>query len=135
METEDERFRIRIVQGFPGTNCPRTDLMNTLFAAREREDRSEGRNRLNALWGRLFRLQRNEGPICRDLGPRKDMGNASIWNCGFGRFQSVESLVGPEANDGQAQRVYSQFVVLYVFAEYIRDAGGPSFPLQFHMIR
>ena len=108
--------------------------MNLLFGARER-DQTERLNGLNANLGLLFRLQRNEGPICRDLGPRKDMENASIWNAGFSRFRSVEGLVGSEANDGQPERVNGQFIVLHVLTEHVCDAGRPSFPLQFRMIR
>jgi hypothetical protein len=73
METKDERFMARIERGITGTICPRSDLLNLLFAAREREDQCERLDRLRATWGLLFRLQRNEGPICRDLGPREGM--------------------------------------------------------------
>ena len=54
---------------------------------------------------------------------------------GFGRFRSVECLVSPEANDGQPERIYGQLVVLHVLAKDVRDAGGPSFPLDLGMIR
>src|SRR5438477_2682603 len=80
METGDERFMVRIGRGIPGTMCRRPNLLNLAFAERAREHQSERLNRFKATWGLFFRLQRNEGPICRDLPPRKDMGNASIWN-------------------------------------------------------
>ena len=69
----------RMGRGIPGAISPRLDLPNLLFAARKMEDQRERLDRLRATWGLLFRLQRNEGPICRDLGPRKDIENASIW--------------------------------------------------------
>ena len=46
----------------------------------------------------------------------------------------VECLVGPEAHDGQPQRVYGQLVVFHVLAEDIGDAGRPSLALEFGMI-
>ena len=47
----------------------------------------------------------------------------------------LERLVGPEADDGQSQRIDSQLIVLHVVAEDIGHAGGPSLPLEFGMIR
>src|SRR5260370_85885 len=47
----------------------------------------------------------------------------------------AERLVGPEAHDGQAEWVDGQLIVLHVFAEDIGNAGRPSLPLEFGMIR
>ncbi len=47
----------------------------------------------------------------------------------------LERLVGPEADDGQSQRIDGQLIVLHVVAEDIGHAGGPSLPLEFCMIR
>jgi hypothetical protein len=43
----------------------------------------------------------------------------------------AERLVGPEAHDGQAERVHGKFIVLHVLAEDIGNAGRPSLPLEF----
>ena len=91
METEDERFMARIGRDIPGARGPRFDLLNLLFAARKMEDQRERLDRFRAVWGLLFRLQRNEGPICRDLGPRKDMGNASIWIAASAAFDQLNA--------------------------------------------
>jgi hypothetical protein len=79
MEAEDERFMARIERLIPGTMRLRSELLHFWFAERKMEDQCERPDRFRATLGLLFRLQRNEGPICRDLGPRKGMGNASIW--------------------------------------------------------
>ena len=47
----------------------------------------------------------------------------------------AECLVGPEAHDGQTERVHGQLVVFHVLAEDVGDAGCPSLPLEFGMIR
>ena len=67
METEDERFMARIGLAIPGAMSPRFDLLNLLHSTRKMEDQCERPDHFRAIWGLLFRLQRNEGPICRDL--------------------------------------------------------------------
>src|SRR5713101_4089300 len=47
----------------------------------------------------------------------------------------AERLVGPETHDGQTERVHGQLFVFHVLAEDIGDAGCPSLPLEFGMIR
>ena len=47
----------------------------------------------------------------------------------------LERLVGPEADDGQSQRIDGQLIILHVVAEDIGHAGGPSLPLEFGMVR
>src|ERR1700723_1916281 len=47
----------------------------------------------------------------------------------------AERLVGPETHDGQTERVHGKLIVLHVLAEDIGDAGCPSLPLEFGMIR
>src|SRR6202161_3079431 len=47
----------------------------------------------------------------------------------------AECLVGPEAHDGQTERVYGKLIVLHILAKDIGDAGCPSLPLEFGMIR
>src|SRR5208282_3138302 len=47
----------------------------------------------------------------------------------------AERLVGPEAHDGQTQWVHGQLIVLHVLAEDIGDAGCPSLPLEFGVVR
>ncbi len=91
METEDERFMARIGRDIPGARGPRFDLLNLLFAARKMEDQCERLDRFRATWGLLFRLQTNEGPICRDLGRRMDMGNASIWIAASAAFDQLNA--------------------------------------------
>jgi hypothetical protein len=67
METEDERFMVRIDRGITGVPNLRCCLPNHLFAACSREDLRARPGRLRAIGGRVLRLRRNEGPICRDL--------------------------------------------------------------------
>jgi hypothetical protein len=66
-----------------------------------------------------------------------------MWECGSSGFcvvpactvdSSVERLVGPEANDRQPQGVHRQFIVLHVFAEYVRHAGCPSLAFDFRVV-
>ena len=47
----------------------------------------------------------------------------------------AERLVGPEAHDGQTEGVHGKLIVLHVLAEDIGNAGSPSLPLEFGMIR
>ena len=47
----------------------------------------------------------------------------------------AERLVGPEAHDGQTEGVHGKLIVLHVLAKDIGDAGAPSLPLQFSVIR
>src|SRR5260370_25433941 len=53
----------------------------------------------------------------------------------MGGSSLAERLVGPEAHDGQAEWVDGQLIVLHVFAVDIGNAGRPSLPLEFGMIR
>jgi hypothetical protein len=46
----------------------------------------------------------------------------------------AERLVGPEANDRQAQGIHCQFIVPHVFAEYIGHAGCPSVAFDFRVV-
>ncbi len=57
--------------------------------------------------------------------------NAPRMGAGFGPFESVERLVGPEADDGQPEGVHGQLVVLHLLAEDVSDAGCPLLPLEF----
>ena len=47
----------------------------------------------------------------------------------------AERLVGPETHDGQTEGVHGKLIVLHVLAEDIGDAGCPSPPLEFGMVR
>ena len=47
----------------------------------------------------------------------------------------TKCLVGAEADDRQTQGVDGQFVILHVFAEDIGDGCGPSFALDFAVVR
>jgi hypothetical protein len=67
METEDERFMVRIDRGIPGLANLRCCLPIHLIAACSRDLNSKRTYRLCASVGAILRLRRNEGPICRDL--------------------------------------------------------------------
>src|ERR1700676_1620072 len=47
----------------------------------------------------------------------------------------AECLVGPEAHDRQTKRIHGKLIVLPILAKNIGDAGYPSLPLEFGMIR
>src|SRR6202051_258752 len=47
----------------------------------------------------------------------------------------AERLVGPETHDSQTEGVHGKLIVLHVLAKDIGDAGCPSLPLEFVMIR
>src|SRR6202045_1019715 len=52
------------------------------------------------------------------------------------RYESLaECLVGPKAHDGQAEGVHGKLIIFYILAKDIGDAGCPSLPLEFGMIR
>jgi hypothetical protein len=110
---------------------PRLDLLNLLLATRSKEDRSERPRLLIAYRDGLLRPRRKEGPICRELKPRRDMDDASygMW------LRLLERLVGPEADDGQSERIHGKLVVLYVLPEDIGDGSRPTLALQFAMVR
>ena len=116
---------------FPGKPAARRSRRNIFDATRTRTRLGDGTNRLIAHEEALCRLRRNEGRICRDLWPRVDMGSLvfGLW------LDLLERLVGPEADDGQSQRIDGQLLVLHLLAEDVGDAGGPLLPLEFAMIR
>ena len=62
------------------------------------------------------------------------MGHEDCLAMGSG-IRLLERLVGPEADDGQAERIDGQLVVLHVLAEDIGNAGCPLLPLEFGMVR
>ena len=47
----------------------------------------------------------------------------------------AERLVGPEADDGQSERIHGQLVVLHVVAEDVGNGGRPTLALQLAMVR
>src|ERR1700730_10173857 len=47
----------------------------------------------------------------------------------------AERLVGPETHDGQTEGVHGKLIVLHVLAKDIGNAGCPSLPLEFGVIR
>src|ERR1017187_2332431 len=47
----------------------------------------------------------------------------------------AECLVRPEAHDGQTEGVHGKLIVFHILAKDIGDAGCPSLPLEFRMIR
>ena len=47
----------------------------------------------------------------------------------------AECLVGPEAHDGQTEGVHGKLIVFHILAKDIGNAGCPSLPLEFGMIR
>lgn len=47
----------------------------------------------------------------------------------------LERLVGPEADDGQSQRIDGQLVVLDLVPEDVGHAGGPLLPLEHGVVR
>src|SRR5260370_13792783 len=53
----------------------------------------------------------------------------------MGGSSLAERMVGPEAHDGQPEWVDGQLIVLHVLAEDIGNAGRPSLPLEFGVIR
>ena len=115
----------------PGKPKPRRCLRNHLIAIRTRTLEGDGQYRFIARDEALCRLRRNEGRICRDLWPRVDMASLvfGLW------LDLLERLVGPEADDGQSERIDGQFIVLHVLPEDIGDGGCPSFLLQLAMVR
>src|ERR1700731_3122988 len=47
----------------------------------------------------------------------------------------AERLVRPETHDGQTEGVHGKLIIFYILAKDIGDAGCPSLPLEFGMIR
>lgn len=119
-----------IDHGVPGKPAAHRSRRKILDATRTRTLSGVGTNRFIASDEALCRLRRNEGRICRDLWPRVDMASLvfGLW------LDLLERLVGPEADDGQSERIDGQFVVLHLIAKDIGDAGGPLLPLEFGVI-
>ena len=86
--------------------------------------------RRKALVRPLHKARGQVGKASR-IGSRKDMNKPLGWSMN----PLAERLVGPEAHDGQTEGVHGQLIVLHVLAEDIGDAGCPSLPLEFGMIR
>ena len=122
-----------------------TEVTLSVSAAEDRLNRSllssgigsaDGRHRApsgalsKARSGHAWRSTRRVG-----LTSRTDSVTIHRSDLGFGLVLLAECLVGPEADDGQPQRVHGQLVVLHVLAEDIGHAGDPSLPLEFGMIR
>jgi hypothetical protein len=62
----------------------------------------------------------------RDARQRANLFEGALRGAAGGSL--VERLVGPEAHDGQPQGIDCQFIVLHVFAEYVRHAGRGLVP-------
>jgi hypothetical protein len=50
-------------------------------------------------------------------------------------MKGAECLVRPESHDGQTEGVHGKLIVFHILAKDIGDAGCPSLPLEFGMIR
>src|SRR5581483_5442829 len=83
----------------------------------------------------LFRI----ALVCRRNSRRYQVGQSSRADSKNGHRKAsgswcdplVERLVGSEPNDGQAEGIYSQLVVLNILAEDVGHAVGPSLTLEF----
>jgi hypothetical protein len=108
-------------------NCvlARQDLSWTRTAIQPRHDASA--DKLEA----LLKQRASGASQSWRAAPAKDLCD------GLDRFassSSLERLVGPEANDGQAERIDGQLVVFHAVAEDIGDAGGPLLAFEFRMV-
>jgi hypothetical protein len=87
-------------------------------------------SRLKALVLQLHKPQGHMGQATR-IGSVNGHRQAS----GSVGLSLAERLVDPKTHDGQTQGVHCKLIVFHVFAKDVRNAGRPSLPLEFGMIR